>query len=226
MCGRFTLRTRLNEWLQIYAIEPQAAWTPRFNIAPSQPVPAIRNHPDGGRREFVALRWGLIPSWADSVQIGSRLINARAEGVAQKPSFKSALASRRCLVLADGFYEWKQSGKAKQPYFFEMTDHRPFVFAGLWDRWSKSSPAIESCTIITTTPNSLVAEIHDRMPVILTESAAKTWLDQGVTDPDRLTSLLLPYAAEEMTAYPVDSTVNSPQHDSPRCIEPLGSLFH
>jgi putative SOS response-associated peptidase YedK len=225
MCGRFTLRTRLNQLLQMFGIEPQLEWEPRFNIAPSQSILAIRNDLSGGHRELATLRWGLIPSWADDPSIGNRLINARAETLATKPSFRSALKSRRCLVIADGFYEWKKSGKAKQPYFIQMADERPFVFAGLWDCWTKQSPAVESCTIITTTPNVLMADIHDRMPVILSEDAAKTWLGGGVDNTELLTSLLTPYPADQMTAYPVSPLVNSPQHDSAECIQPAKSLF-
>jgi putative SOS response-associated peptidase YedK len=225
MCGRFTLRTRLNELLQAFAVESQLEREPRFNIAPSQSILTIRNDPMGDRRELAILRWGLIPSWADDIRIGNRLINARAETLTTKPSFRSALKSRRCLVLADGFYEWEKSGKAKQPYFIQMADERPFVFAGLWERWAKSSPAIESCTIITTTPNVLVADIHDRMPVILAEDAAKTWLDRDVDNTELLTSLLEPYPADQMTAYPVGDIVNSPQHDSADCIQPMNRLF-
>jgi putative SOS response-associated peptidase YedK len=225
MCGRYTLRTRLNELLQAFAVESQLEREPRFNIAPSQSILTIRNDPMGDRRELAILRWGLIPSWADDIRIGNRLINARAETLTTKPSFRSALKSRRCLVLADGFYEWEKSGKAKQPYFIQMADERPFVFAGLWERWTKSSPAIESCTIITTTPNVVVADIHDRMPVILAEDAAKTWLDRDVDNTELLTSLLVPYPADQMTAYPVGDIVNSPQHDSADCIQPIKSLF-
>jgi putative SOS response-associated peptidase YedK len=225
MCGRFTQRTRLNEWLRFYSLESQLHWEPRFNIAPSQPVLAIRHDPLGDHQELATLRWGLIPSWTDDISMGNRLINARAETLITKPSFQSALKSRRCLVIADGFYEWKKSGKNKQPYFIQMADERPFVFAGLWDRWAKSSPAIESCTIITTTPNALVADIHDRMPVILAEAAATLWLDRTVEDAESLTSLLVPYPDSEMVAYPVSPLVNSPQHDSADCIAPIQGLF-
>jgi putative SOS response-associated peptidase YedK len=225
MCGRFTLRSRLQELLQFYSIETPFDWEPRYNIAPSQSVAAIRNDPVGNHRELAALRWGLIPSWADDIRIGNQLINARAETIATKPSFKQALKTRRCLVVADGFYEWKKNGKTKQPYFIQMANERPFVFAGLWECWSKSQPAIESCTIITTTPNTLMADIHDRMPVILGEAAAMHWLDQNVKDADPLTPLLVPYPAKEMVAYPVSPIVNSPQHDSANCIQPIKSLF-
>ena len=220
MCGRYTLRTRLNELLQIFAAEGKPAWKPRFNIAPSQSVLAVRGNRPGQQRELLALRWGLIPSWADDVRIGNRLINARAETLAEKPSFRQAFTHRRCLVIADGFYEWKKQGKARQPYFIQMADECPFAFAGLWDCWSKADPAIESCTIITTSPNAILAELHDRMPVILTEDAIALWLDPKVQDVELLKSLLVPYSAEKMIAYPVDARVNSPDYDAPDCIQP------
>jgi putative SOS response-associated peptidase YedK len=220
MCGRYTLRAQLNRLLQIFAAEGAVDWRPRYNIAPSQSVLVIRSKGRDLQRELLALQWGLIPSWATDPAIGNRMINARAETLAEKPAFRQALAHRRCLVLADGFYEWKLQGKTRQPYFIQMADERPFAFAGLWDCWNKATPAIESCTIITTSPNELLAGIHDRMPVILTEDAIARWLDPAVQTTDALTSLLVPYAAEEMKAHAVDTLVNSPQNDTPGCIEP------
>ncbi len=224
MCGRYTLQ-ELNAFLQIFAVETELDWEPRFNIAPSQSVAVIRNSVDTGMRELAMLRWGLVPSWADDIRIGNRLINARAETIDEKSSFKNALKSRRCVVLADGYYEWKKNGKRKQPYFIRMADERPFVFAGLWERWSKSQTTIESCTIITTTPNEVTAEIHDRMPVVLSNSSATTWLDAKAEDTFDLKSLLVPYTESEMVAIPVGSAVNSPLHDSPDCILPQRELF-
>jgi putative SOS response-associated peptidase YedK len=229
MCGRYTLRTRLEKWLESYSVESAIEWTPRFNIAPSQPIVAIRNSAEG-KREAVLLRWGLIPSWATDIRIGNRLINARAETLADKPSFKKALKSRRCLVLADGFYEWKESGKTRQPHFVAMADQHLFTFAGLWERWTLLQPAIESCTIITTQPNALLADIHDRMPAILDSEAAAVWLDPQVEDTATLTSLLAPYPDQAMVAFPVSNLVNSPNHDTADCIQALvprktGSLF-
>lgn len=220
MCGRFTLRTRPDALLALFEIVTQLEWAPRFNIAPTQLVLAIRHDARRGRPEPALLRWGLIPSWADDPAIGNRLINARAETLTSKSSFRSALRSRRCLVLADGFYEWKQNGKTKQPYFFRQANDRPFCFAGLWDCWTKQSPAVESCTILTTTPNRLVAKVHDRMPVILSFDAAKLWLDPTVEDAQRLTSLWTPYPTAVMTAFPVGREVNSPRNDSVACMGP------
>jgi putative SOS response-associated peptidase YedK len=218
MCGRYTLRTRLEQWLESFFVDSFVEWSPRYNIAPSQSIVAVRNGA-GGKREAVLLRWGLVPSWADDVHIGNRLINARAETLGEKPAFKSALKSRRCLIPADGFYEWKQSGKTRQPYLVEMADQRVFAFAGLWDSWNRGQPAIESCTIITTEPNALVASIHDRMPAILEGDAAAAWLDPK-TDAATLASLLVACPEQEMSAYPVDAVVNSPSHDSPDCVQP------
>lgn len=221
MCGRYTLRTRLNQLLQLYAAQSQIEWEPRFNIAPTQQVAAVRSLPDSTSRELVLLRWGLVPAWADDPKIGNRMINARAETLAEKPSFKTALKRRRCLVLADGFYEWRKQGKMKQPFFIRMKDSRPFAFAGLWECWKKSAPPIESCTIITTNANGLMSELHDRMPVILSPTAAEIWMDQEIDRPEPLLSLLQPYADDEMEAYPVSTLVNSPKHDSSACINPL-----
>ncbi len=168
------------------------------------------------------LRWGLIPSWAKDPAIGMKLINARAETVAEKPSFRKAFRQRRCLVLADGFYEWQQDGRMKQPYYIRMKDERPFAFAGLWEHWSSSEEqVIETCVLLTTEPNELMAPIHNRMPVIVNPEAYDPWLDQAVHDVPRLTSLLRPYPAEKMMANPVSRFVNNARVDDPRCIEPL-----
>ena len=168
------------------------------------------------------LRWGLIPSWAKEEAIGNRMINARAETIAEKPSFKRALQKRRCLVIADGFYEWKAEGKKKTPMFIALRSRAPFGFAGLWEIWkAPSGEAIHSCTIITTTPNKLMESIHNRMPVILPREAETAWLDRTVDDPQKLLPLLVPYPDKEMTAYEVSLLVNSPRNDVPACIEPV-----
>jgi putative SOS response-associated peptidase YedK len=234
MCGRFTLRTPLARVAELFELGPPDEWAlrqpPRFNIAPSQEVAAIRQRADG-RRELVPLTWGLVPRWADDPAIGNRMINARAESVATRPAFRDAFRRRRCLVLSDGFYEWQKRGGAKQPYYIRLKEDRPFAFAGLWDYWDKSARPIESCTIITTDANDLVRPLHDRMPVILHRDAARQWLDAAGEDQARLQALLCPYAADEMVAYPVSSLVNSPRHDLPECIDSAapskkqGSLF-
>lgn len=223
MCGRYTLRTHLNQLLQLYAAQSQIEWEPRYNIAPTQQVAAVRSIPDSTSRELVLLRWGLVPAWADDLKIGNHMINARAETLAEKPSFKTALRRRRCLVLADGFYEWRQEGKVKQPLFIRMKDAKPFAFAGLWERWTKSGSPIETCTIITTNANTLMSELHDRMPVILSPVAADVWLDQEIEQPELLLSLLGPYPDDEMEAYPVSTLVNSPKNESSECIVPIAS---
>ncbi len=221
MCGRYTLRTHLNQLLQLYAAQSQVEWEPRYNIAPTQQVAAVRSIPDSTSRELVLLRWGLVPAWADDLKIGNRMINARAETLAEKPSFKTALRRRRCLVLADGFYEWRQEGQSKQPLFIRMKDAKPFAFAGLWERWTKSGTPIDTCTIITTSANTLMSKLHDRMPAILSQAAADVWLDQDIEQPEPLLSLLGPYPDDEMEAYPVSTLVNSPKNESSECIVPI-----
>ena len=219
MCGRFTLRANLNRILDEFAAEASGLeWSPRFNIAPTQQVLAIRLK--DGARTLSAAKWGLFPSWAKDAKIGNSLINARADGVADKPSFRSAFKRGRCLVVADGFYEWqKVDAKSKQPYFIHMKDDRPFAFAGLCEHWSKGEQPIDSATIITTEPNPLMAPIHDRMPMILPASAYDLWLDPEFTDKQRLLDLLKPYQQGQMVATPVSTLVNNPRNESPRCVE-------
>ena len=219
MCGRFTLRAPASVVAEQFAVFAMPPFTPRFNIAPTQPAPVVRMAPE---RELVALRWGLIPGWAKDPAIGSRLINARAETVAEKPAFRAAFRRRRCLVVADGFYEWQRRGTAKQPYFIHLRDDRPFAFAGLWESWEASGEGpLETCTILTTEPNALVSPLHDRMPVILPPEAYDAWLDPANEDVGRLATLLRAYPAEAMAAYPVGAYVNSPTHDGAKCIEPV-----
>lgn len=202
-----------------------APFTARFNIAPTQPVPVIRMRPtDAAERELAWLRWGLVPSWAKDPSIGNRLINARAETVAEKPAFRTAIRRRRCLIAADGFYEWQCSGRTKQAYFIRMRDDRPFALAGIWDTWEgPDHSGLETCTILTGEPNALMRPIHDRMPVILSPDSYSPWLDTSIQDPGRLSQFLVAYAAEPMEAYRVGALVNSPAHDTPQCIEPLSS---
>ena len=220
MCGRFTLRANLNRILQEFAITSAGVdWQPRYNIAPTQQVLTVSLQ--DGRRILAPRKWGLIPSWAKDAKIGSGLINARADGVADKPSFRSAFKRGRCLVIADGFYEWKAGGKAKQPYLFQMADGRPFAFAGLAEHWSKGEKPIDSATIIAGEPNVLTGDVHDRMPVILAPSDYDVWLDPEFQNKDKLLALLRPYPAEEMKAFPVSTVVNSPRNDTPACVEAI-----
>ncbi len=224
MCGRFTLRAAASVVAEQFALFEVPPLVQRFNIAPTQPVAVVRIDPQSApaRRQLVLLRWGLIPSWAKDPAIGNRMINARAETVAQKLSYRSALGRRRCLVVADGFFEWKRTDGGKQPYFIGMADEKPFAFAGLWEAWQGADHSyIESCTILTTEPNSLLRSIHDRMPVILPPETHDLWLDHAEQRPDVLTPLLRPFPSESMTAYPVDTLVNSPANDEPRCVERL-----
>jgi putative SOS response-associated peptidase YedK len=192
---------------------------PRYNITPTQEVLAIRAA--GAGREFVNLRWGLIPSWAKDKKIGARLINARADGVADKPSFRSAFKSRRCLIPADGFFEWQKAGSKKQPYYVTLLDGGPFAFAGLWERWHGDEGDIQSCSIVTTDANELLRPLHDRMPVILDPKDFAAWLDQNPGPREEPLALLKPFPSEAMQAVPVSTTVINPRNQGPACIEPL-----
>ncbi len=191
---------------------------PRFNIAPTQMAPIARTEDDGSLVVDL-LRWGLIPFWAKDMAIGNRMINARSETAAEKPSFKTSLKRRRCLVLADGFYEWKKTPGGKQPFLIHVAERRPFTMAGLWDRWTQGPEGpVESFTILTTAANERVGEIHDRMPVILDGEAREAWLDTSLEDLGALVALLRPYAAEPMGFYPVSKLVNSPRNDVAECV--------
>ena len=221
MCGRYTRTDKFAQIAHDLTLTTPPHWTPRYNIAPSQLVACIRKNPDTQQLECCDLKWGLVPSWAKDPSIGHKLINARGETVAEKPSFRHAFKQQRCLVLADGYYEWKREGKTKQPYYIHLKDHRPFAFAGLWERWEKAEPAIESCSLMTIHANSLMEPIHHRMPVILPESTYPTWLDPNTNDATAPRSLLQPYEAEGMEAYPVSLMVNNPRNDHPQCLHPL-----
>ncbi|MBM3584763.1 MAG: SOS response-associated peptidase [Alphaproteobacteria bacterium] len=217
MCGRFTLRSPPDDVARAAgAMMDVGAFTPRNNIAPGQPVLVIRPGAAG------PMRWGLVPSWAKDPAMGARLINARAETVAEKPVFRAAFRVRRCVVLADGFYEWQANPRGrgpKRPWFFHLKDDRPFAFAGLWERWTGPEGSVETCTILTTTANALVATVHDRMPVILTVDTVARWI---ATSADGIADLLAPCPAEAMAAYPVSDRVNRPANDDPSCAAPLG----
>jgi putative SOS response-associated peptidase YedK len=223
MCGRYRL-SRGNQLVEEYFDTPsdEPEWTPRYNIAPTQPVPVIRQNPKEPRRELSLMRWGLIPSWAKDPSIAAQMINARSETAATKPAFRDPLTSRRCLIPADGFYEWVRSGKAKQPYCFEVNDGELFAFAGLWDRWKDPSGQwIKSCSILTTTPNAVTSSVHDRMPVILDRGDYDFWLDPGMTNVEDVSDLLTPYDAQLMRSYPVSSRVNHVVNDDAECSTPI-----
>jgi putative SOS response-associated peptidase YedK len=221
MCGRFTLTVNpadLQDAFSNYSFP--ARFAPRFNIAPTQPILAIPND-DKLRADFFT--WGLIPMWAKDPEIGNRLINARGETLAEKPSFRGSYRHKRCLILADGFYEWKSFGgrKTKTPYYILMQGHKPFAFAGLWDHWeSPDGSSIQSCTIITTTPNELMASIHDRMPVILHPRDYARWLDPAPQTSENLQPLIKPFPADDMTAYAVSTLVNKVTNDMPELVVP------
>ena len=221
MCGRFTLTVdpaEIQEAFSNYTFPGKFA--PRFNIAPTQPVLAIPNDDKFTADFFV---WGLIPMWAKDPKIGNRLINARSETLAEKPSFRGSLKYKRCLILADGFYEWKtvEGRKTKTPYFIHMTDRKPFAFAGLWDSWnSPDGSQVKTCTIITTEPNELMSLLHNRMPVILHPRDHAKWLDPSPQTPDQLMPLLKPFPAGAMDAYPVTTLVNKPANDIPELVVP------
>lgn len=222
MCGRFTLKQPAAALAQAFHLQEIPELAAQYNIAPTQMVPTVLHNPTCKQYEFQQLRWGLIPAWAKDAKMGVKLINARAETVAEKPAFRSAFKRRRCLVIADGFYEWQRQQGKKQPFYFRLKDGQPFGFAGLWEIWhSPQGEEITSCTIVTTTANELLEPIHDRMPVILAPEDYDLWLDTGVQTPEKLQPLLDPYPAQAMTAYPVSNLVNKPQHNSPECIIPL-----
>jgi putative SOS response-associated peptidase YedK len=219
MCGRFTQAADGEIIAQVFQLPETPELAPRYNIAPTQEVAVVRAAESGGR-ELVRLHWGLIPSWAKERAMGARMINARAETLAEKPAFRSAFRARRCLIVADGFYEWQKLGGRKHPYFIGFSDRRPFAFAGLWERWKgEGSEHVESCTIVTTEANELLAPIHDRMPVILDPDDFATWTDPALHDTDRLSALLTPYAAGLLEAFPVSVLVNNPANDSLACVQ-------
>jgi putative SOS response-associated peptidase YedK len=220
MCGRFTLRSSPQAVAKAFHLAEVPEFSARYNIAPTQRMLAIRLQ--DGKRQASFLHWGLIPSWANDPSIGNRMINARADGVAIKPSFRSAYKKSRCLIVADGFYEWQKTGKAKQPFYIRLKEERPIAFAGLAEHWRRDELTIDSCTIITTEPNELTAEVHDRMPVIPAPTNYDLWLDPEFQDKEKLQSLLRPYPADEMTAYPVSTLVNSPRNENPACVEAKG----
>jgi putative SOS response-associated peptidase YedK len=220
MCGRYTIVVTMEELMLRYLTElPTNRYhTPRYNVAPMQNIPAIIH--DGENNRLGELRWGLVPSWASDDRLGSKMINARAETLLEKTSFKNLIRRKRAIIPADGFYEWKSVGDAKQPMRITLKDNAIFSMAALYDTWvAPDGRKISTCTIITTTPNSLMADIHNRMPVILRPEDEAIWLNRGNEDVAQLTSILLPYAANEMRAYPVSPLVGNVKNDTEQCIE-------
>jgi putative SOS response-associated peptidase YedK len=223
MCGRFTLIQTAEAIQDTFDIGNAPDLQPRYNIAPTQEVVTVLHDTDNDLRVAKLLRWGLIPSWSKDPSIATKLINARSETVAEKPSFRSAFKKRRCLIVADGFYEWQRTEGKKQPFRFQLQDKQPFGFAGLWEQWqSPSGEEIHTCTILTTAANELMAPIHDRMPVILKPEDYDLWLDPQAQDPKMLQPLLQPFSTEAMTAYPVSTIVNSPKNNTPECVASIG----
>jgi putative SOS response-associated peptidase YedK len=224
MCGRFTLRTPARDLVEIFELLREPELFPRYNIAPTQNVAVIRQ--DGKSRELSLMRWGLVPTWSKDPKAGPPLINARAETVATKPSFRTAFKRRRCLIPADGFYEWQKQtdSKTKIPHYIRMAKDRAFAFAGLWETWhGNDGSALDSCTIVTTDANDLMLPLHDRMPVILPEENFAQWLDPKNENVPELEALLRPYSPTEMTAFPISTLVNSPRNERPECIVPASA---
>ncbi|MCD5399858.1 MAG: SOS response-associated peptidase [Dehalococcoidia bacterium] len=225
MCGRFTLTADQDSFEDRFSLTRfDLGWVPSFNIAPTQEVLTVTN--DGSENRPELMRWGLVPSWAKDPKIGNRMINARSETLAEKPSFRTAFKRRRCLIPADGFYEWKREGKAKKPMLITANPGGLFAFAGLWETWKQPDDSwLLTCAIITTSANEFMKSIHDRMPVILPRESEASWLDPEEQDTAMLSELLLPYDSDRMEAYEVSTLVNSPRNNFPEVIEPVATLF-
>ncbi len=218
MCGRFTLRVPASVIAEQFSVLEVPELQARFNIAPSQPVSVVREA-NPGTRALSMLRWGLVPHWAKDIAIGNSLTNARSETVASKPAFRSAFRKRRCLIVADGFYEWQRSKSRKQPYFIHRRDDRPFAMAGLWENWEADGGLLETCAIVTTEANDLMRPIHDRMPVIIAPDDYAAWLDTSRDGGDSLLDMLKPHQGDDLEAYAIGTRVNSPKNDGPELLE-------
>lgn len=229
MCGRFTLRTPANLIIEQFGARLESdsptRWKPRYNVAPTQECPVLR----GPDRQLDKLRWGLVPFWAQDLRAGARMINARSETVATKPAFRSAFKTRRCLVPADGYFEWIRVGKKKQPYWIRMKDQRPFLMAGLWESWrpkgDTEAEPVETFTVLTTSSNELTQEIHDRMPVILYPNDYDRWLDPKLQNAEELQHLFEPHDSSAMRLDPVNDRVNSVRNDDEACVQIQSTLF-
>jgi putative SOS response-associated peptidase YedK len=225
MCGRFLNKLPVAEIARLFATRnPVPNYPARYNLAPTEPVLAVRYNPETRERALDPLRWGLVPHWAKDLSFGARCINARAETVATQPAFRDAFRARRCLIPASGFYEWRKSGATKTPYAILPAGDALFAFAGLWENWRDKTAGgewIRSCAIITGSANTLLAPIHERMPIILDRSSWARWLGEETASPDELVALLQPFPPERMRAYPVAPRVNSVRNDDPGLIDPL-----
>ncbi|MFD2616400.1 SOS response-associated peptidase [Terrilactibacillus laevilacticus] len=223
MCGRYTLVTDLDILKERFLFSNDVLIEPRYNIAPGQNILTVVSDQTNRRRAGL-LKWGLVPFWAKEPKIGYKMINARAESIDEKPSYKTLLSRRRCLILADSFYEWKATEEGKQPMRILLEDSTPFAMAGLWDKWQHNDQTLTTCTIITTAANTLMKEIHHRMPVILTKEAETIWLDRSIKDSQLLKSLLNPYKPDQMTYHPVSTQVNNVRLDDVSLISNINSL--
>jgi len=221
MCGRYTLSTPGERLAEVFGVEESLELEPRFNIAPTQMAPVVVAGTESTTPVMRGLRWGLVPHWADDPAIGNRMINARAETIDQKPAYRDSFRHHRCLVPADGFYEWKKIGTHKQPFFFSRGNGEPFAIAGIWARWTRGSEPLESYALITTEANTRVAAVHHRMPVLLEEADWGAWLNAEGSAVTALKELLCPAAADVLQSYAVSTFVNSPANDSSRCVEAL-----
>ena len=231
MCGRFTLRTPTPVLIDTFRASVAPEWSPRFNIAPTQSIPVVRQT-SNGEREIETMHWGLIPFWAKEPGIGNRMINARSETLTEKPAFRQAANKRRCLVITDGYFEWKKMGKTKQPYWIRMRDEGPFAMAGLWESWrgppatnQQASDPLLSCTIVTTTSNALTQDVHDRMPVILDPEDWETWLAPERTADDEICALMRPFDSDPMKMDAVSTRVNNVRNDDAECVQIQRELF-
>ena len=226
MCGRYRLSRRKQVIEEHFDSAPwDDDWNPRYNIAPSQQVPVIRQHPAEPVRQISLMKWGLIPHWAKDASIATNTINAKSETAAEKPAFRDPFKFRRCLIPADGFYEWKKAGSSKQPYCFEVREGELFAFAGLWDGWKNPEGQwVRTCSILTTTPNAVTVKVHDRMPVILDRESYDLWLDPGMQNVAAISELLKPYDARLMGSYPVSTRINHVANDDENCSRPVELL--
>ena len=218
MCGRFTLTCSGEQITEQFQLSEVPELTPRYNIAPTQLIATVSINSQSKNRQLIRMRWGLIPSWAKDKKMGAKLINARVETAAEKPSFRHAIRRRRCLIVADGFYEWQKQKDQKQPYYLHLENHQPFAFAGLWERWkSPENKEIISCTILTAEANAEIRSIHHRQPIIIPKNNYSRWLDPHLTEPQEILPLLT--SQPPLNYYPVNPGVNSPRRDEPDCIQ-------
>lgn len=220
MCGRYSLKTSPDELIRDFGLSEIPPIEARYNIAPAQTLPVIRLSHETGKRECVLMRWGLVPFWADDPKVGYRTINAKAETAAKSPAYRAAFRYRRCLVPADGFFEWKKVGRFKQPMYIHRKDDRPFAFAGLWEHWQRATgEPLDTYTILTGDPNDVVRPIHNRMPVIVNPDAYDRWLDPAFKDPKAVQALLGPYPSTDLIADPISTRINNPRNDDPGCLQ-------